>query len=342
MKKILSIFIGLMTLLSLHAQDFHLSQYWASPLNLNPALTGVMEDNIRLAANYRNQWFQYSTFTTYAASVDANLFRNKLKGNFLGLGLGFYQDIEGEGEFQNTGVSLNLAYNQKFGGPNATHYIGLGFQSAYMSKQINLQNLIYGSLFEFNDNSDPIDFANYDRKSFMDFGAGFNYFVNIQDRHSIGGGFAVSHIANPNISFGSNNEDVLYRKYSANASARLELNNEIISIIPLILYQKQGPHSELNMGSYVRFLINDMKNAAIYAGAQYRIAAYENEGLGSDAFILGVRGEIQSVDIGFSYDVTTSNLRNASSFMGGPELYLIYTIATSKSRYREMLNCPKF
>jgi type IX secretion system PorP/SprF family membrane protein len=342
MKKILSITVSLFTLLIVYSQDFHLSQYWASPLNLNPALSGVMEDNIRMSASYRNQWFQYSTYATYTASVDANLFRKKLKGNFLGLGLGFYQDIEGEGDFQNTGVSANLAYNQKFGGRNATHYIGLGFQSAYVSKQINLQNLVYGSLFEFNDNSDPIDFTNYNRKSFLDFGAGFNYFVNIQDKHSIGGGLAVTHIANPNISFGSNNEDILYRKYSANASARLELNNKIISIIPLILYQKQGPHSELNMGSYVRFLLNDMKNAAIYAGAQYRIASYENGGFGSDAFILGVRGEISSVDIGFSYDVTTSNLRNTSTFTGGPELYVIYTIATSKSRYREMINCPKF
>jgi type IX secretion system PorP/SprF family membrane protein len=342
MKKLLLNFgICLIVSVSL-AQDFHLSQYWASPLNLNPALTGVMEDNIRFAANYRNQWFQYSTFSTYVVSVDANLFRKKLKGNFLGLGLGFYQDIEGEGEFKNTGVNLSLAYNQKFGGPKSNHYLGFGLQTAYYSKQINLQNLIYGRLFEVNDNSDPIDFANYNRTSLLDFGAGVNYFVNIQKRHSIGGGFAISHIANPNVSFGSNNEDILYRKYSLNLSGEINLQNDIISIIPIFLFQKQGPHKELDFGSYVKFLLNNKNNTALYAGAQYRMSSYESSNLGSDAFILGVRAEYQSLDVGFSYDLTTSNLRNASAFMGGPELYVIYTVATAKSRYKEMLNCPKF
>tara|TARA_B100001093_G_scaffold185464_1_gene178212 strand:+ start:1279 stop:2307 length:1029 start_codon:yes stop_codon:yes gene_type:complete len=342
MKKLVIIIGSLFIGFTSYAQDFHLSQYWASPLNLNPALTGVMEDNVRFAANYRNQWYKYTTFTTYAVSMDANLFRKKLKGNFLGVGLGFYQDLEGEGEFKNTGVNLSLSYNQQFSGRNAKHYLGLGFQAAYLTKQINLKDLIYGSLFEFNNNTDPIDFAGYNSKSFLDFGSGINYFVNIKNKHSIGGGFAVSHIASPNVSFGSNDEDVLYRKFSANLSARIELNNEVFSIIPIFLFQKQGPHSELDFGSYIRFLIDDKNNTALYVGAQYRLAAYQENKLGADSFILGVRGEVQSLDVGFSYDVNTSDLRNSQTFMGGPELYVIYTIANSKSRYREMLNCPKF
>jgi hypothetical protein len=92
----------------------------------------------------------------------------------------------------------------------------------------------------------------------------------------------------------------------------------------------------------VKFVLNKQNNTALYAGAQYRLTAYEASNMGSDAVILGVRAEFQSLDVGFSYDLTTSNLRNAHSFMGGPELYVIYTIPTSKSRYKEMLNCPKF
>ncbi|MEZ4979688.1 MAG: PorP/SprF family type IX secretion system membrane protein [Chitinophagales bacterium] len=342
MKKLLLTLNILLVLSVAFAQDFHFSQYWASPLNLNPALTGVIDDNIRFAANYRNQWFKYTTFATYAVSADANLFRNKLKGNFLGAGLGFYQDVEGEGEFKNTGVNLNLAYNQQFGGRKVKHYIGFGMQAAYYNKQINLQNLIYGNLFEINDNTDPIDFANYNNTSFVDFGAGINYFTNINKRHSVSAGFAISHIAQPNVSFGNNNEDILYRKYSANFSAKINLKNDVISIIPILLFQKQGPHAELDFGSYVKMMLNERKNFALYAGGQYRLSAYEANKFGSDAFILGIRAEYQSFDFGFAYDITTSDLRNAHNFMGGPELYLIYTIASSKSRYRENLNCPKF
>jgi len=38
------------------AQDPNFSQFFASPLTLNPALTGKFDGNFRLAGNYRNQW----------------------------------------------------------------------------------------------------------------------------------------------------------------------------------------------------------------------------------------------------------------------------------------------
>ena len=41
---------------NLNSQDIHFSQFYMSPLNLNPAMTGVMNGNIRLTGNYWNQW----------------------------------------------------------------------------------------------------------------------------------------------------------------------------------------------------------------------------------------------------------------------------------------------
>src|SRR6186997_2334542 len=38
------------------AQDPNFSQFFASPLTLNPALTGKFDGTFRLAGNYRNQW----------------------------------------------------------------------------------------------------------------------------------------------------------------------------------------------------------------------------------------------------------------------------------------------
>ena len=41
----------------IQAQDFHLSQWFNSPLLTNPANTGFIPDaDYRLGANYRNQW----------------------------------------------------------------------------------------------------------------------------------------------------------------------------------------------------------------------------------------------------------------------------------------------
>ncbi|NDC40993.1 MAG: type IX secretion system membrane protein PorP/SprF, partial [Chitinophagia bacterium] len=73
MKKIL---LGIAVTVSLGfgatAQDVHFSQYFTSPLTLNPGLTGLVPDDIRAAANYRTQWSSVSTnpYMTGTISVD--------------------------------------------------------------------------------------------------------------------------------------------------------------------------------------------------------------------------------------------------------------------------------
>ncbi len=334
--------LSFLTIKNLDAQDIHFSQYWASPLNLNPALTGVIDKNVRFTAIYRNQWFHLNSFSTYSVSVDGNLFRNKLGGSLLGVGGSFYQDFEGNGEFKNTGVNFNLAYNQRFGNRKVNHYLGLGLGAAFFSKQINLRNLIYGNLFENNNNTDPLDVFNYKSVNLFDFGAGINYFMSIKERHSMGLGFAVQHIAQPNVSFDGNQDDVMYRKFSVNASGKILLNNDFIGLIPTFLFQNQGPHGEIDFGGYVMFLFDPDSDGALYVGAQYRLSRYQKNTYASDAIILGLRGTYKALDIGFAYDLTTSNLRNSKAFFGGPEVYAIVAFGENNSRSREKLNCPKF
>lgn len=68
------ILIGLMLsgfIIDAHAQDPHFSQFFASPLTLNPALTGKFDGNLRATGNYRNQWPTINrAFTTTTVSVD--------------------------------------------------------------------------------------------------------------------------------------------------------------------------------------------------------------------------------------------------------------------------------
>ena len=55
MKKISILIFSLALSLAINAQDIHFSQFYMAPLNLNPALTGVMNCQQRLAGNYRNR-----------------------------------------------------------------------------------------------------------------------------------------------------------------------------------------------------------------------------------------------------------------------------------------------
>src|SRR6187549_3041927 len=80
MRKAFVIIIALVLLKTeLSAQDPHFSQFFASPLTLNPALTGKFDGLFRVAGNYRDQWPAISkAFITSTISVDMGILRNKL------------------------------------------------------------------------------------------------------------------------------------------------------------------------------------------------------------------------------------------------------------------------
>ena len=78
------------------AQDIHFSQFYMSPLNLNPAMTGVMNCNIRLAANYRNQWasvLRDNAYRTYSVSYDQKIPVGRY--DYFGIGGTFWGDRAG-------------------------------------------------------------------------------------------------------------------------------------------------------------------------------------------------------------------------------------------------------
>lgn len=321
------------------SQDFHFSQYWGAPLQLNPALTGLFSKNVRVNANYRNQWIQLNSFTTYSASVDANIFRDKLNGNFIGVGLAFYQELANESAFKNTGINFSFAYNKLFENNRLKHHLSFGFNAAYYIREANLRDVVYGNLFETGNNFDLINLDSYANKSFMDAGLGVNYLLNIQDKHLVSVGFSVNNIMEQKKDYGTYEDAILYRKYSLNLSGEFLLNKKF-AMIPLLLFQSQGPHKELEFGAYGKYILNERKNTSLYLGIQYRMAAYENGGLGSDAVILGMRAEVQDFDFGLSYDFTVSKLSESAILMGGPELYMSYAIALKNNN--KQMKCPNF
>src|SRR3954469_24980686 len=81
-------------------QDIHFTQYFTSPLTLNPAMTGLVPEELRFAANYRTQWSAVSSnpYTTGSATFDIATLKNKLpEGDALGLGLVVQYDKSGTG-----------------------------------------------------------------------------------------------------------------------------------------------------------------------------------------------------------------------------------------------------
>src|SRR5215212_486922 len=139
MRKLISTCLFLLAVLLCRAQDPNFSQFFVSPLTLNPALTGKFDGVVRAAGNYRNQWPTINNaFTTFTVSVDGGILKN-LISEFDQFGVGFmaFADKAGNGVLQNNYMALSTAYHKALD-ENGFHQIGLGFQSTFVNKRLDI------------------------------------------------------------------------------------------------------------------------------------------------------------------------------------------------------------
>ncbi len=330
MKNFIVLVICILNFAFVQAQDVHFSQYNSSPTSLNPAQTGFMDGNLRVAANYRNQWFSNSSFATYALALDANIARRSLDYDMLGVGLSFYQDIEERNGYSNTNISLSVAYNVMIT-KKPLQYIGFGVQPSLISKQINLMDAVYGTLYKSGFNVDPLGFSEYGSFK-LDLNSGISYYGYYNQRHSFAIGATVSHITQPN--FGISGDDFLYRKYTGYVLTELEVSATGNAWLkPSLYFTKQGPSLELLPMLMGRFQFdNAINDVFLSVGAGFRMVGHNENNLFSSDFIGVIQAIIKSYTIGFSYDVTVSGAKEATSRNGGPELNFIMDLNFEKRR----------
>ena len=101
--------------LTISAQDIHFTQFYMSPLNLNPALTGVMNCKTRMVANYRNQWSAILTanaYNTYSVSYDQKIPVGR--EDYFGIGGSIWGDVAGASRFGTTQGRISLSYSKRW------------------------------------------------------------------------------------------------------------------------------------------------------------------------------------------------------------------------------------
>src|SRR3954454_20934906 len=114
MRKLFCICIILTIAVVGRAQDPNFSQFFVSPLTLNPALTGKFDGVFRVAGNYRNQWPTINNaFTTYTVSVDGSILRSRIpEFDQFGVGIMAFSDKSGNGVLQNNYLAISTAYHK--------------------------------------------------------------------------------------------------------------------------------------------------------------------------------------------------------------------------------------
>ncbi len=343
-KRLLILMFPVLLAGSLNAQDIHFSQFYMSPLNLNPALTGVMNCNTRLVANYRNQWaaiLQSDAYNTYSVSYDQKIPVGR--SDYFGIGGSFYGDVAGATKFGTIQGRLSLAYSKKMGGyRKKSHYLSIGADVGLGQRKINQGNLQWGSQHNGQGGWDPEGtpgFINSYDFLFGDISAGLLWFSTFDANNNFYLGLSMAHLNQPNVSF-QNDFIALYSRFTAHGGGMFEVARGI-SLIPNIVAMFQGNHREFNLGTAVRFAIGNQRvvTQSWQAGLWYRLGTKEDGGAHSDAIIFTTRFDYETYGIGFSYDYNISKLQEGGNFNGAFEFSLVYYICGSEKR---AVYCPRF
>ena len=121
-------------------QDIHFSQYFNTPLIINPALTGVFGGDQRAMLAYRNQWASVaSPYKTYGASFDTRLFEKSRKNFLLGVGFNVYKDVAGDTEMGITSAGLSVSGIVKI---HDKQHLTAGFRGGFDQRSINQSNMV--------------------------------------------------------------------------------------------------------------------------------------------------------------------------------------------------------
>jgi len=307
-----------------HSQDIHFSQFNASPMTLNPALTGFFNGDYRLIANLRSQWGSFTApYKTVGGSAEASLFRSKLETDYLGLGLLSYADWAGDAKFGVNSFGLSVAYKKGLG-RKARHALALGFQAMLLQRRLDASQLIFDSQYDGVLGNPAIPSGEPLTGSSLllaDLATGllWQWAPNKNLNFYFGG--AYYHLTNPNQSMLGTADDRLMPKYIGHFGSEVRVS-EIIRLLPSILYLQQMPAREITGGLYLQFVLSEFYDSEtkFALGAWTRIAQPR-----PDALIFAARLDFLNVTVGLSYDFNISNLTVASKSRGGYEVSLIFT-----------------
>lgn len=311
--------------------------FYASPLTLNPALTGVMDGSYRVAGIYRNQYRSISTpFSTFAGSFDMRLLQKKLPNDIFGAGALFVGDKSGDGNLTNNSGQLSASFHKGLDKKHH-HYIGLGVQFAYTQRSLAWQKLSFPDQFSTSiENFDPQSLSSVSiAKSnigYFDMNAGILHQSNIKDVVGIMTGVSVYHLVQPKESF-LGEKVKLANRITAHAGLHIKVVKRFY-INPNFIYQYQNKAQEFNMGTSFEYHIGTAKSEAIISlGGWYRL---------KDAAIITAGVEYYKVRLMFAYDVNASSLQPATNGRGAFELGAIFTgfIKSNKMDLPILVPCP--
>ncbi len=318
----------------MQAQDLHYSQFYNSPQNINPALTGVFNGDHRFFVSMRDQWrFVPVPWFTLSGAYDRKYYVLKGDNHFIGAGASINHDRQGDSKLNLTSINISGAYHRML---SSRHIASVGLTLGIASRGFNSQTLTWDKQWDgdiFNGNLPSGEsFGNLERVSFLETGLGLNYRYQKDDRTFMDVGASGLHLLKPSTAFASSGNSDLPRRFTFSAVGQAQLMN-ILDLQLHVLHQLQGEYKETIFGGLAKIYVNQQrgKEFQLHIGMGYRTAK---------SFIPTIAGQFNNIYVGLSYDVDKNPYNNiVSSSRGGPEIHVRYIIANVKP-LKDIKVCP--
>ena len=319
---------------SLQGQDLHYSQFYNSPLNLNPANTGIFNGDERFMASYKDQWRSIPVpWTTFSGQYDRKFYLGKSDDSFVSGGVLFNYDKQGLSRLNLTNINFLGSYTKIL---NKRNLITAGIGLGYATRGLSLTTLSWDRQWD-GDAFDPSlpsgENEDMDRISFFENSFGLNYRYQITSRTNFDFGIGFYHLIEPKVAFFTASDVKLPRRTNLNFRGTYQINNDF-DIQGHALAQFQGDYREFLFGVLGKMYIQKQrgKEVNLHLGLGYRT---------SGTIIPTIALEFSRYYASFSYDVESILHDDRNVNTGGPELHFRYIITHVKP-LKQFKICPIF
>lgn len=317
---------------ALLAQDPIFSQFYSTPMAINPAFAGTTYAP-RISAIYRNQWPSHDNITNATAySTYAASYEQFVPAFNSGFGVMLMSDDAGD-LLRTTSFAASYAYRVSV---NDGFHLKLGLEAGMRQYNVDWDKLIF--LDQLNPITGTVDEAGNPNMSneirpdalnhsVFDVGAGL-----LAYGEKFYGGLAIHHLTTPDESFIELNTGLvegLPLRLTLHGGAQFIVKEgnkrqPASFISPNVLLLKQGDQGQINVGAYYSM-------GLVFAGGWYR-HAFGNP----DAAIAMVGVQYDVLKIGYSYDFTVSGL--TASTGGAHEISLVINLDNSETLRKKRYN----
>ena len=334
-KLYISFIISLAVINVAKAQDPSFSQFFSSPLNVNPALTANINADWRLISNLRDQWIgPASPYITGTISFDLKMIQNKMpnvtEGNYMGIGGMMMFDHSMNGIVKCNYGSLNLSYSIKLTETDYyTEKLGIGIGATYCNRRIDFGRLDFNEQFTgfgFNRNLPAGESALSNMKAYVSNNAGITYSAKTE-KTNFDLGIAAYHLNKPKQTFLKDEKQFLPARKVVHANFEMTLDDQWIFYSNGI-YQSQGKAEYFSVGAAMGYYLGDDNQTLVTGGLWY---------WSKNAVIPYFGFAFKNFQLGVSYDITTSKLNQAAQ---KPSTWELSMILRGEKRFSGIIPCP--